>query len=164
MSKLAAIQALRGEIAKIEARKPLTRAEGLFLMIRQAGGNIPCGCGCGEPLDPLGEGVIDEHQRALGLLGSNDLENRAWLRRPCAARKTKGDMERVTKARAQSGESKTAKKKPIHSRGFNKSLTRGFDGKVRQRRTRDDNGSAGEAERASSLTKPTTCTRTAAND
>ena len=91
------------KIAEIEARKPLNRAEALAVMIRQAGGVVLCGCGCGEPLDPLGEGVVDEHLRALGLLGGNELENRAWFRKPCAKRKTDGDdLPRIAKAKRQS--------------------------------------------------------------
>lgn len=77
------LEALRAKIGQIEARKPLNRAEALFVMIRQTpDGRVLCGCGCGEPLDPLGEGVIDEHVRALSLLGGNELDNRSWYRRP----------------------------------------------------------------------------------
>ncbi len=97
------LEALRAKIGEIEARKPLSRAEGLFVLIRQAGRPVLCACGCDEPLDPMGEGVIDEHDRALGLFGANDLENRVWYRRPCAKRKTdKQDIPRIAKAKRQS--------------------------------------------------------------
>lgn len=87
----------------IEKRKPLTRAQAIHLAIVQMG---ICGCGCGEALDPLGEGCIDEHQRALGLLGSNDLANRRLYRKPCASKKTGkgGDLTAIAKAKRQGGE------------------------------------------------------------
>lgn len=82
-----------------EKRKALTRNQLLILMLRQEG---RCGCGCGVKLDPLGEGVIDEHWNPLGLTGTNDTENRRLLRKPCAKAKTEGaDMPRITKARRQ---------------------------------------------------------------
>lgn len=102
MSDPAAIPKLRAVIAEIEARKPLSRAEGLFVLIRQAGRPVLCGCGCDEPLDPLGEGVQDEHERALGLVGGNELENRSWWRRPCSKAKDKLDVGRIAKAKRQS--------------------------------------------------------------
>jgi hypothetical protein len=72
------------------------------VLIAQAGRPILCACGCDEPLDPLGEGVTDEHVRALGLLGGNELENRRWYRRPCAKRKTDtDDIPRIAKAKRQ---------------------------------------------------------------
>lgn len=87
---------------EIEKRKPLTRAEFGQLMINQEG---RCACGCGEKLQPMGEGVVDEHLRALALLGTNALENRALYRKPCAQKKTdEQDTPRIAKARAQGGE------------------------------------------------------------
>jgi hypothetical protein len=82
-----------------EKRKALTRKQLIVLMLDQEG---RCGCGCGVKLDPLGEGVIDEHWNPLGLTGTNDTENRRLLRKPCAKVKTDGaDMPRITKARRQ---------------------------------------------------------------
>lgn len=88
--------------AQIEKRRPLTRAEFGQLMIDQEG---RCACGCGEKLQPMTEGVIDEHLRALALLGTNALENRALYRKPCARKKTdEQDTPRIAKAKAQAGE------------------------------------------------------------
>lgn len=71
----------------IIARKPLTRREAIYLAVKQHG---LCGCGeCDKLLDPLTEGVIDEHVLALRLGGTNDLTNRALWRLPCAKAKTK---------------------------------------------------------------------------
>lgn len=107
---------LRRDIAEIEARKPLNRAEALAVMIRQAGGFVFCGCGCGEVLDPLGEGVRDEHRVALGLTGTNGLPNREWWRLPCAKAKDKLDAGRIAKAKRLAGETCTAPGKPIPQR------------------------------------------------
>lgn len=85
-----------------EKRKPLSRRESLQLMLDQNG---RCGCGCGEKLQPMTEGVIDEHRVPLALGGSNDLANRHLFRKPCAAVKTHaGDQKRIAKAKRQSGE------------------------------------------------------------
>lgn len=84
-----------------EKRKPLNRRQLLQLVIDQEG---RCGCGCGVRLDPTGEGVIDEHVKALELLGSNDLANRQLWRKPCSTAKTKGDVATIAKAKRQAGE------------------------------------------------------------
>lgn len=88
-------------MTEVEKRKPLTRREALHLMIEQEG---RCGCGCGQKLQPLTEGVIDEHVRALGLVGGNELTNRSLWRKPCAKAKTKGDHAAIAKAKRQAGE------------------------------------------------------------
>ena len=85
-----------------EKRKALTRKQLIVLMLEQEG---RCGCGCGVKLDPLGEGVIDEHWNPLGLTGTNETENRRLLRKPCARKKTDTeDTPRITKAKRQGGE------------------------------------------------------------
>ena len=49
-----------------------------------------------------GEKWIDEHLRALGLGGSNDMENRAPVHVACAKAKTNGeDIPRIAKAKRQ---------------------------------------------------------------
>ncbi|WP_313044984.1 hypothetical protein [Brevundimonas sp.] len=120
--------------AQIEKRRPLTRAEFGQLMIDQEG---RCACGCGEKLQPMTEGVIDEHLRALALLGTNALENRALYRKPCARKKTdEQDTPRIAKAKAQAGETGQYARRQkrgqgsIQSRGFDKTRTKRFDGSV----------------------------------
>jgi len=84
-----------------EKRKPLTRVQFGQLMIDQNG---RCACGCNEKLQPMAEGVIDEHVIPLGLLGSNELTNRRLYRKPCAKAKTNakgGDIPRIAKAKRQ---------------------------------------------------------------
>lgn len=93
---------LRKPVA-IEKRKPLTRAQFGQLMLDQGG---RCACGCGEKLQPMTEGVVDEHRVPLALGGSNDLSNRHIYRKPCAAAKTgkDGDLTTIAKAKRQAGE------------------------------------------------------------
>ena len=113
-----------------EARKPLTRRQSLQLMLDQNG---RCGCGCGVKLDPMGEGVIDEHLTALELKGPNDLSNRSLYRKPCAKAKTSGkDAPAIAKVkRITARETGTRRaRKPIQSSGFS-DKTRGFDGQIK---------------------------------
>ncbi len=105
---------------EIHKRKPLNRSETIELVIRQVG---RCDCGCDEPLDPFGEGVIDEHLTPLDFGGTNDLSNRALLRRPCAKAKTVGDNRMSKKINRIRGELKPKRKRtwssrPLQSRGF----------------------------------------------
>lgn len=107
----------------VEVRKPLTKKQRAMLALRQNG---LCGCGCGVKLDHPGEGTIDEHLNPLGLTGTNDLENRALFRTPCARAKTDDlDMPRIVKAKRQGMEkgqaARRAKNGPqLQSRGFEK--------------------------------------------
>ncbi len=108
-----------------EKRKALTRKQLIVLMLNQEG---RCGCGCGVKLDPLGEGVIDEHWNPLGLTGTNDTENRRLLRKPCATEKTKPDKQRINKAKRQARETgqqarRAIKGGSIPSRPFPKTKT-----------------------------------------
>lgn len=124
---------------QIEKRRPLTRAEFGQLMIDQEG---RCACGCGEKLKPLEEGVIDEHLRALALLGTNALENRALYRKPCAQKKTdEQDTPRIAKAKAQAGETGQYARRKKRGHGSIKSAS--F-----QPRNRKLNGSVGPTQAA----------------
>ena len=117
---------------QVEKRKPLTRRQVLELCLRQEG---RCACGCGQRLDPMTEGVIDEHLIALELTGPNELRNRALLRKPCAKEKTKRDAGLIAKAKRLAGEvGQNRAKRPIRSAGFRKDISRGFDGRVKPRR------------------------------
>lgn len=85
----------------VEKRKPLTKKQRAQMMLDQAG---ICGCGCGGKLGLLGEGIIDEHLKALGLFGTNDRENRSLWRAPCSAAKTYGvDLPTMAKSERQGG-------------------------------------------------------------
>jgi len=92
-------------------RKPLTRAQVVEICRSQVGAcDIMCGCGCGKPLDPLGEGIIDEHIIPREAGGSDELSNRAFYRKPCAASKTnekdKAVIARVKRKAGETGQQK----------------------------------------------------------
>jgi hypothetical protein len=130
-------------------RKPLTRAEVITLCWRQADiflirgfgpvAGIACGCGCREELKI---NCVDEHitpRENLPAGKADALSNRALYNPECAKRKTQTDAGLIAKNRRVRGErgsqvarQKKAKRK-IVSRGFDRSKTRGFDGKVRER-------------------------------
>jgi hypothetical protein len=120
------------EPVPIEPRRALTRKEYLHLAIDQNG---RCGCGCGVKLDAMKEGVRDEHRIPLAQGGTNALPNRELWRQPCSAAKDKRDAKDTAKCkRIEARETGTRRERPpIPSRGFDKTLTKGFDGKVRPR-------------------------------
>lgn len=77
---------------------------------------------CGQEIR-AGERWIDEHLRALGLGGTNDLDNRAPVHVACAAAKTaKEDIPRIAKAKRQKMAALGIKstKAKIQSAGFHK--------------------------------------------
>lgn len=112
-----------------EERKPLTAKQRAELALRQNG---LCGCGCGEKLNHAVEGTIDEHLNPLGLTGTNNLDNRALWRKPCARVKTdEVDMPRIAKAKRQAGETGQQKRRrekggSIPSRPFQKGPKRAW--------------------------------------
>lgn len=123
-------------------RRPLNRTEVILVLQRQTAAPILCGCGCGEPLDPVTERVVDEHviPRELSEVGRqgerDDLDNRRFYRWPCALEKTRTDLTRIAKAKAQAGETGQYARRQkrghgyIQSRGFDKTRTKRFDGSV----------------------------------
>ena len=96
-------------------RKPLTPRQRLKLFEDHGGMCALCGTQiyAGEPWR-------DEHLRALGLGGSNDINNRAPVHERCAPAKDRDDMARINKSKAVKRQAlgikgPTAK---IASRGF----------------------------------------------
>ena len=75
-------------------RKGLTPTQRLQLFERKKG--ICCICH-----EKIVGSFIDEHWRALGLGGSNDETNRDIAHPRCADIKTRDDMKRINKAKAQ---------------------------------------------------------------
>lgn len=117
----------------IQKRKPLNRVEIGTIIIRQ---ECKCGCGCGDKLRP--ETMIDEHLKPLAEGGANDLDNRALLNHECAKVKTRADIRRIRKAERMAGRKGQYARRKMHgpqikSRGFDKTLSKGFDGKVRRK-------------------------------
>lgn len=79
----------------IEPRRPLARREVIELAVRQGG---RCACPCGQKLDALREGCVDEHRIPLAIGGTNELSNRELWRTPCAKAKTaKKDQPAIAK-------------------------------------------------------------------
>lgn len=98
-------------------RKPLTPTQRLRLFEAHKGICALCG---GEIQS--GEKWIDEHLRALGLGGTNDIENRAPVHVACAKAKTNNeDIPRIAKAKRQKMASLGIKREPVQklkSAGF----------------------------------------------
>ena len=98
-------------------RKPLTPRQRLKLFEEHNGKCAICGLQIKS-----GEKWIDEHLRALGLGGSNDLDNRAPVHVACADEKTRQqDMPRIVKAKRQKMAALGIKRETgqkIASRGF----------------------------------------------
>ena len=86
-------------------------------------------CGCSLITRPF---QIDHIQR-LDALGKHEPDNWQALCKPCHAEKTRTDNREAKKGRRIRGENKPRVKKAIPSRGFDRTKTKGFDGKVRER-------------------------------
>ena len=90
----------------LHKRKPLTAKERIELFRAHDG---MC-CICGGKIQ-VGELWIDEHERALALGGTNDLDNRGPAHEQCAKIKTKADMAMIAKAKRIEAKHFGAKKK-----------------------------------------------------
>ena len=119
-----------------EKRRPLTRREFGFLIIKQ---NCLCGCGCKQRLDfTKPKLVTDEHLNSLFSGGKNELENRALWLSECSKPKTSAEapgrakVRRIEQGKTQA-DKRAAKKaegrhKPIAGRGF--AGSKKFNGEV----------------------------------
>jgi hypothetical protein len=120
----------------VEKRKPLTRREFGFLIIKQ---NCLCGCGCKRRLDfTKPKLVTDEHLNSLFSGGKNELENRALWLSECSKPKTikeapdRAKVRRIEQGKTQA-DKRAAKKaegrhRPIAGRGF--AGSKKFNGEV----------------------------------
>jgi hypothetical protein len=126
-----------------EKRRPLTRREFGFLIIKQ---DCLCGCGCKQRLDfTKPKLVTDEHLNSLFSGGKNELENRALWLSECSKPKTSAEapgrakVRRIEQGKTQAD--KRAQKKaegrhrPIAGRGFDKGWTKRMDGTTVRRET-----------------------------
>ena len=110
----------------IHRRRPLTPLQRAKLFDDHGG--ICCICGCKIQ---AGQKWWDEHQLALALGGTNDPDNRGPAHEDCARLKTKGDMQRINKAkrtRAKHLGAWRSTSRPIRSRGFQKRYEPAEDG------------------------------------
>ena len=74
-----------------------------------------------------------DHVQRLDALGKHEPDNWQALCVPCHADKTRTDNREAKKGRRIRGDNKPRVKKAIPSRGFDRTKTRGFNGKVRER-------------------------------
>lgn len=86
---------------------------------------------CGKPVPVSGPDVRFDHKLPLELGGSDDDAN-IWPihREPCDRLKTQADAKRIAKMRRQARMQEPKAPSRLRSRGFNKSITRRFDGTV----------------------------------
>jgi hypothetical protein len=120
------------------ARAPLTKFQFATLFLRQGG----CCARCGQELE-AGK-VRDEHLTALALSGGNELTNRALWCIACVKPKDAADKKLIAKSariRGEHGQRARREKngpslksgRQLQGRGFQTRLTKGFDGKIRER-------------------------------
>jgi len=111
-----------GEPVEIQARK-MSQTRARRILARQGGHCAACG-------KLMGEFHID-HIIPIALGGADDDGNvEAICATPCHAIKTKADVKAIAKAkRLERGPQPS--KRPMKSQGFDKTRSRGFDGKVR---------------------------------
>ena len=89
-------------------------------------------CKCGAAVPVSGPGVNYDHWSPINF-GSPDDDDHVWpLCDPCNAEKLKKDLADIGHVRRLI-KGPTASKHPIQSRGFQKGLSRGFDGSVKPR-------------------------------
>lgn len=90
---------------------------------------------CGSETE-LEDGEAD-HELSLFLGGADDATNLIWKCKPCHAAKThKHDAKAHAKVRRlikKADPESRKSRRPITSRGFQKDLVKGFDGKVRRK-------------------------------
>jgi hypothetical protein len=126
-----------------EKRRPLTRREFGFLIIKQ---NCLCGCGCKQRLDfTKPKLVTDEHLNSLFSGGKNELENRALWLSECSKPKTSAEapgrakVRRIEQGKTQADKRATKKAedryRPIAGRGFDRIWTKRMDGTTVRRET-----------------------------
>jgi len=118
---------LRAQVVEIQARKSFTPAQRKAVYEAQEG---LCAA-CEEPL--AGKFEID-HVISLGIGGKHEPGNWLGKCRACHVAKTAIDRKVQAKAaRIVRRETEGQSASRLQSRGFDKSRTRGFDGKVRER-------------------------------
>lgn len=93
---------------------------------------------CKNPCERFGPGTIYDHIIPLALGGQGVNSNVQLLyAEPCNRLKTLRDRKHIAKAKRLAGETCAGPtKRPLKGRPFSKKLTRGFDGRVRQRVSR----------------------------
>jgi hypothetical protein len=104
-----------------EKRRPLTRREFGFLIIKQ---NCLCGCGCKQRLDfTKPKLVTDEHLNSLFSGGKNELENRALWLSECSKPKTSAEAPgRAKVRRIEQGKTQADKREQAKANGTHRKM------------------------------------------
>lgn len=102
-----------------EKRRPLTQLQRAAMFDAHRG--ICCICGCKIF---AGQKWIDEHITALGLLGSNDMANRAPAHVACAKAKTRNDLGAIAKAKRVRAKHVAGRKEPVMAGSRNSKFKR----------------------------------------
>lgn len=122
------------EREKIEPteRRAMTKARRLRIYLACDG---RCKCGAKVPM----EGTTIDHRLPLWMGGRDEDENLQYLCGPCDRKKTSQDAtDRAKVKRLHKRAAGVEKKGPrLQSRGFQTGLSRGFDGRVKPRKTRE---------------------------
>lgn len=127
----------RPDPVEIPDRKSLTKKQRLEVLVAFNGR-------CAKCREKISGAFEVDHVKARGLGGLNDLSNYEPLHPACHAGKTPGDVRRIAKAKRQAkacvprDPDKPRKPSKLKSRGFNKTMTKGLDGKTRARKTRSN--------------------------
>lgn len=117
------------EAVELINRKSFTSKQRLEILLASDGRCKICGEKITGPFEV-------EHRVPVALGGTNDPSNlEAVHPQPCHSSKTKADVKAIAKAKRLEKKSSPETRKPatMKSRGFQKTLTKGFDGKVRPR-------------------------------
>ncbi len=118
------------------SRKGTTKGRGEYIVACQAYVCANCGVRLmdGRTREKLAAFQID-HILPIALAGTNEDDNLQALCIPCHKIKSAQDIKRIRKAARirQRIDGQRRKRKAILNGGFNKTLTRGFDGKVKAR-------------------------------
>lgn len=131
---------VRAMCSPVTKRASLTPKERAAMLVSQGGVCAECG----------GPGPFDGDHTTPVAMGNEEKPDRLICRRTCHKAKTRGDVRVISKTRrrallagqqARRARRKAEGKRPLlptkpleAGRGFDKTLTRGFDGKVRGRK------------------------------
>jgi hypothetical protein len=104
-----------------EKRRPLTRREFGFLIIKQ---DCLCGCGCKQRLDfTKPKLVTDEHLNSLFSGGKNELENRALWLSECSKPKTSAEApDRAKVRRIEQGKTQADRREQAKANGTHRKM------------------------------------------
>ncbi len=125
----------RPDPVEIAPRKSLTKKQRLEVLLAFNGR-------CAKCREKIVGAFDVDHVEARGLGGPNALENYEPLHPACHGEKTPGDIRRIAKAKRQTkacvprDPDEPRKPSTLKGRGFNKKLTKGFDGKTKARSAR----------------------------